>query len=219
MLYAKLLLVPESKSLELVARTKHLPEDMLYLEDEMVKCHTKPEFGLPLKDFVVGGLEAADGTFKGGPILGKGTFLPEYINAYTEPATSQGGHPNVHYTVGAAGIILEVDKETGKMKILKVAQAIDAGKAINPGLVEGQITGGVLQGLATVMFEDIRYDENGKLLNPNFTDYKIPTAKDIPEEIVPIIIEVPQARRALRCPWCWRADYACRSTDGSQRYL
>ena len=177
---------------EIVSRTLHLPEDELYLEDEQVKCHTKPTFSLPLKDFVVGGLEAADGTFKGGPILGKGTFLPEYINAYTEPATSQGGHPNVHYTVGAAGIILEVDRETGKMKILKVAQAIDAGKAINPGLVEGQITGGVLQGLATVMFEDIRYDENGKLLNPNFTDYKIPTAKDIPEEIVPIIVEVPQ---------------------------
>jgi carbon-monoxide dehydrogenase large subunit len=49
-----------------------------------------------------------------------------------------------------------------------------------------------LQGLATVLYEDMRFDDKGKLLNPNFTDYKIPTAKDIPLEIIPIIIEVPQ---------------------------
>jgi carbon-monoxide dehydrogenase large subunit len=104
----------------------------------------------------------------------------------------QGGHPNVHYTVGAAGIILEIDKETGKMKVLKIAEAMDVGKAINPDLVKDQMIGGIMQGLATVLYEDMRYNENGKLLNPNFTDYKIPTAKDIPDEIVPIIIEVPQ---------------------------
>jgi len=98
----------------------------------------------------------------------------------------------VHYTVGAAAIILEVDKETGKMHIKKVVEAIDAGKAINPDLVNGQITGGLLQGLSTVLYEDMRYDDKGRLLNPNFTDYKIPTSKDVPDEIVPIIIEVPQ---------------------------
>jgi len=43
-----------------------------------------------------------------------------------------------------------------------------------------------------VLYEDMRYDDKGKLLNPNFTDYKIPTSKDVPDEIVPIIIEVPQ---------------------------
>jgi carbon-monoxide dehydrogenase large subunit len=78
------------------------------------------------------------------------------------------------------------------MKVLKVALAIDAGKAINPDLVKGQIMGGLLQGLATVLYEDMRFNEKGKLLNPNLTDYKIPTAKDVPEEIIPIIVEVPQ---------------------------
>jgi len=52
--------------------------------------------------------------------------------------------------------------------------------------------GGLLQGLATALYEDMRFDKNGKILNPNFTDYKIPTALDIPEEVVPIIVEVPQ---------------------------
>jgi carbon-monoxide dehydrogenase large subunit len=59
-------------------------------------------------------------------------------------------------------------------------------------LVKGQVVGGLLQGLATVLYEDIRYDLKGKLLNANFTDYKIPTALDVPDEIVPIIVEVPQ---------------------------
>ena len=177
---------------DLVVRTKHLPEDSLYLEDEKVKCTQNPNFKLPLKDFVIDGIQMEDGTFKGGPILGRGTFLPEFSTAKSNPETGQGGHPNVHYTVGAAALILEIDKHTGKMKILKAVEAIDAGKALNPDLVKGQIIGGLVQGLATVLYEDMRYDEKGKLLNPNFTDYKIPTAKDIPEKIVPIIIEVPQ---------------------------
>ena len=109
-----------------------------------------------------------------------------------DPETSQGGHPNVHYTVGAAALNLEIDRETGKMRVLKAALAIDAGKALNPDLVRGQITGGLLQGLATVLYEDMRYNDKGKLLNPNFTDYKIPTSMDVPDEIIPIIVEVPQ---------------------------
>jgi len=177
---------------EVVSRTKYLPKDMLYLEDEKVKCRTHPNFELALKDFVIYGIQAEDSTFKGGPILGRGIFMPEYTSANSDPETSQGGHPNVHYTVGAAAITLEIDRESGKMHIKKAVEAIDVGKAINPDLVKGQITGGLLQGLATVLYEDMRYDEKGKLLNPNFTDYKIPTAKDIPDEIVPIIIEVPQ---------------------------
>ena len=78
------------------------------------------------------------------------------------------------------------------MKVLKVVEALDVGKAINPDLVKGQIVGGIVQGLATVLYEDMRFDNRGKLLNPNFTDYKLPTTLDIPDEIVPIIVEVAQ---------------------------
>jgi CO/xanthine dehydrogenase Mo-binding subunit len=167
------------------------PED-LYLEDEAVHCRTRPEFRLPLRDFVIGGIAMPDGTFRGGPVMGTGIFMPEFTSAMGDPETSQGGKPNVHYTVGAAGIVLEVDRRTGKMHVLKAALAVDVGKAINPDLVNGQIQGGLLQGLATVLYEDMRFDAKGRLLNPNFTDYKIPTAMDIPDAIVPIIVEVPQ---------------------------
>jgi carbon-monoxide dehydrogenase large subunit len=134
-----------------------------------------------------------DGTFKGGPIMGVGMFMPEFCSTLCDPETSQGGKPNVHYTVGAAAVILEIDKDTGKMDVQKVALAADIGKAINPDMVEGQIVGGMLQGLATALYEDIAIDENGRLLNPNFTDYKIPTARDIPGKVVSFIVETPQA--------------------------
>ena len=102
-----------------------------------------------------------DGRFVGGPIHGTGMFMPEFTSALGDPETSQGGHPNVHYTVGCAGVVVEVDKETGKMNVLKAALAVDAGKAINPDLVKGQIVGGIVQGLATALYEDIRYHRPG----------------------------------------------------------
>ena len=177
---------------QVVARALGLPKDDLYLDDEKVKCKTKHDFELPLREFVIAGIQAEDGTFKGGPINSSGIFMPEFSSTNGDPETSQGGHPNVHYTVGAAALTLEIDKKTGKMKVLKVVEAIDAGKVINISLAKGQVVGGLVQGLATVLYEDIRFDKNGKLLNPNFTDYKIPTAMDIPDEIVPIFIEVEQ---------------------------
>jgi len=177
---------------DLVQRVHCLDKSTLYLQDECVKCRTKPDFSLPFRDFVINGIQAEDHTFKGGPIMGSGVFMPEFTSAISDPETGQGGHPNVHYTTGAAGVILEVDKETGKMRIKKVALAVDCGKAINPDLVKGQIVGGLLQGFATVLYEDMRYSEKGRLLNPNFSDYKIPTSMDMPDEVVPIIIEVAQ---------------------------
>jgi len=164
----------------------------LYLEDEAVKSKNEPGFALPLKDFVIAGIGKQDGTFRGGPIVGRGMFMPEFASALSDPATSQGGKPNVHYTVGASAIMLEIDKQTGKIKIPRVVLAVDVGKAINPDLIKGQVVGGLVQGIATVLYEDMRFDDKGRLLNPNFTDYKIPTSLDIPEEVIPILVEVAQ---------------------------
>ena len=177
---------------DLVARALDKQRDALYLENECVKSAIEPNFSLPLRDFIINGIQKEDGSFRGGPILGRGMFMPEYTSANSDPETSQGGKPNVHYTVGASAIIIEVDKRTGKVRIPKVVLAVDCGKALNPDLVNGQVTGGLLQGIATVLYEDMRFDEKGKLLNASFSDYKIPTAMDVPDKIVPIIIEVPQ---------------------------
>jgi CO/xanthine dehydrogenase Mo-binding subunit len=177
---------------DLMERALRKNRDALYLEDAAVKSHDEPDFKLPLKEFVINGVMMEDGTWRGGPIMGRGMFMPEFASAVSDPVTGQGGKPNVHYTVGAAAIRVEIDKQTGKVKIPRVVLAVDAGKAINPDLVRGQIIGGILQGLGTVLYEDMRFDDKGRLLNPNFTDYKIPTSMDIPDEIVPIIVEVAQ---------------------------
>jgi CO/xanthine dehydrogenase Mo-binding subunit len=81
---------------------------------------------------------------------------------------------------------------TGEYTVLKVASAFDVGKVINPGMVRGQAIGGMIQGLGTAMCEGYIYDKRGRLLNPSFTDNKIPTAMDLPEEIETIVVETPQ---------------------------
>ncbi len=176
---------------EVVHRAFHYETDSLYLEDEKVKCRTDADFTLSLRDFVVTGIQTEDGTYRGGPIMGSGTFMPEFTSAATDPQTGQGGHPDVHYTVGACGVIVEVDRQSGRVRVLKAAEALDAGRAINPELVRQQIVGGFLQGMATALYEDMRFDAKGRLLNASFADYKIPTSLDIPDEVVPIIVEVP----------------------------
>jgi CO/xanthine dehydrogenase Mo-binding subunit len=177
---------------DLIERALGKERSSLYLKDECVKSKKVPDFSLPLKDFIINGIMKEDGTYRGGPIIGRGMFMPEFSSALSDPETSQGGKPNVHYTVGASAVKIEIDRQTGKMRIPKAVLAIDVGRALNPNLIKGQITGGLLQGIATVLYEDMRYNDKGKLLNASFSDYKIPTALDIPDDIISIIIETPQ---------------------------
>jgi CO/xanthine dehydrogenase Mo-binding subunit len=83
---------------------------------------------------------------------------------------------------------VEVDLKTGVTKVLKAWPAIAAGKIINPELVRGQIHGGLIQGLGYAIMEEVKL-ENGRILNPNFTDYLIPTMTDVPEIAEPIFVE------------------------------
>jgi CO/xanthine dehydrogenase Mo-binding subunit len=85
---------------------------------------------------------------------------------------------------------VEVDPETGQVKILRYVAAQDAGRAVHPKYVEGQIQGGVVQGIGWALNEEYIYDRNGKLENPGFLDYRIPVASDLPM-IETIIVEVP----------------------------
>jgi aerobic carbon-monoxide dehydrogenase large subunit len=76
--------------------------------------------------------------------------------------------------------LVEVDPETGLIKILRYMVVYDAGRAINPRLVEGQLVGGVAQGIGGALYEDLAYDEEGQLIAGSFMDYLIPTAMEIP---------------------------------------
>ncbi|MCP4151862.1 MAG: molybdopterin-dependent oxidoreductase, partial [bacterium] len=180
------------KIFDVVSRAYHLEKESLYLEDGKVKDDLDPSFILPFEDFVITGIQTEHNTWIGGPIMGIGSFIPEFVNAMVNPETGMGGHPNVHYTVGAGAVKIELNKRTGVVRVVKMAEAFDVGKAINPDLVKDQIVGGFVQGLGTALYEVCIFDDKGKMLNTNFTDYKIPTILDIPDEMIPIIVEVPQ---------------------------
>src|SRR5438876_1781546 len=85
---------------------------------------------------------------------------------------------------------VEVDPETGKVTILRFVAAQDVGRAIHPSYVEGQIQGGVTQGIGWALNEEYVYDELGRLDNAGFLDYRVPVASDMPM-IEPILVEVP----------------------------
>lgn len=79
---------------------------------------------------------------------------------------------------------VDVDKETGKVKILKYVSVHDCGKEINPMIVEGQIQGSVVQAIGASLTEELVYDSSGQLLNGSFMDYILPTSEFAPELIV-----------------------------------
>lgn len=100
------------------------------------------------------------------------------------------GNLSVAYAYGAHGAEVEVDRETGQVKILNYIAAHDVGKAINPLLLEGQIYGGGLQGIGYALGERMIYDK-GYLKNGTFLDYKMPTVKDAPP-VQAVIVETDE---------------------------
>jgi CO/xanthine dehydrogenase Mo-binding subunit len=85
---------------------------------------------------------------------------------------------------------VEVDPDTGKVTILRYVAAQDVGRAIHPSYVEGQIQGGVVQGIGWALNEEYIYDSKGRMENAGFLDYRIPVSSDLPM-IEPVVVEVP----------------------------
>ncbi|MCC6740240.1 MAG: xanthine dehydrogenase family protein molybdopterin-binding subunit [Planctomycetia bacterium] len=113
-------------------------------------------------------------------------------SAFYDPPTSmvdKANHGNVSaaYTWGCHGVEVEVDVETGQAVVKRVVAAHDVGRAINPMLVEGQIEGGVVQGLGYAMFEECVL-KDGRMQNGFFLDYRIPGIKDVPD-IETVLVE------------------------------
>lgn len=110
-------------------------------------------------------------------IIGRGHFEPDTVAR--DPKTYYGNYSS-GYTFTAQTAEVEVDPETGKVKIIDFASAIDLGKAINPVAAEGQNEGGIGQELGPIFMEEIIYDKQGKVVNPNLVDYRLTTALDVP---------------------------------------
>ncbi len=176
--------------LELVAQAwEESVEDLNIVNGVVISYKSEKE--IPLKNLVIYGLPKPDGSgWRGGPILGRGNFMPNDVTGL-DAETGQGEHGVVHYTTGAQAIELEVDLDTGRIEIIKGIAAFDVGKAINPDMVKAQMEGGLVQGLSSALFEELKL-KDGFVQNPSFVDYRIATSTDVPREMKSIIVEVPQ---------------------------
>ena len=139
-----------------------LPESVLEYSEVMHK-----RFGMP-----------------GGTLIGEGQLKTSVKNEYGEKSTS------AFWFVSAGAAEVEVDTETGKIKLLNYATAVDVGRAISPLGCRQQLAGAAITGIGQAMFEEIAYD-NGQLINPNLVDYVLPSLGDMPPVIDSIAVEVP----------------------------
>ena len=108
--------------------------------------------------------------------------------AYTNMAQNEPGleatyyydPPNMTYPNGAYVAVVDVDRDTGDVKVRRFLAVDDCGTVINPMIVEGQIHGGLTEGFAMAFIQEIQYDAEGNNLNTNFTDYLVPTSLETP---------------------------------------
>ncbi|MFN3820887.1 MAG: xanthine dehydrogenase family protein molybdopterin-binding subunit, partial [bacterium] len=120
-----------------------------------------------------------------GTIVGMGKYKPPKLGGSFKGATV-GTSPA--FGCSAQIAVVEVDTETGQVKIHKVIGAHDCGFAINRTMVEGQMHGSISMGMGQAIMEEVIFDKRGNILNPNLAEYKIPTSLDIPK-MEAIIVE------------------------------
>ena len=134
--------------------------------------------------------------------LNAGAFEPLTLAQIALKAGRTGGPISAEVTLNAQGAgagfgahicDVEVDRETGHVKILRYTAIQDVGRAIHPAYVEGQIQGGAAQGIGWALNEEYIYDKDGKMENAGFLDYRVPVASDLPP-IEAVMVEVPNPR-------------------------
>jgi CO/xanthine dehydrogenase Mo-binding subunit len=171
------------------AEALHAPLEDLVCEDETVYVRKEPSQRVSYRQLAIG-YSFPNGNSIGGPIVGRGRYIAQGLT-HLDPETGQG-RAALNWTYGAHGVVIEVDTETGEIEVLRIASCFDAGKVLHAGVARTQVEGGVLQGLGSALCEAFRFDDRGRLLNPSFVDYKIPTAKDLPRAASQHFVETPQ---------------------------
>jgi CO/xanthine dehydrogenase Mo-binding subunit len=154
------------KILRLAAELLEAAEEDLEIENGRV--HVK---GVPDRGYSLGKLAQEANPLRGA------------VKPGTEPGLESTNYFGPSRGATASGVhacIVEVEPETMDVKVLKYVVVHDCGKVINPLILDGQIQGGVAQGLGNAFYEQLVYDENGQLLNGSFMDFLLPTSLDVP---------------------------------------
>jgi len=116
-----------------------------------------------------------------GNVIGSGAYKPDYMPA--EHETGQTTNITPYWMIGGAGVELEVDTETGHVRITKAVNVIDCGTPVNPKILETQISGAALMQLGFTMFEKVHLD-GGQIINASLAEYKIPGIGDVPAMMI-----------------------------------
>ena len=153
--------------IERAAKIWDVSADDVGLSDGVFAHKSDPELRLRFAD-LAGMLNST-----GGPIVGRANVDPKGVGST--------------FAVHIADV--EVDPETGKVEILRYTALQDAGKAVHPSYVEGQMQGGVVQGIGWALNEEYFYNDNGEMANSSFLDYRMPTSLDLPM-IDTVIVEI-----------------------------
>ena len=141
-------------------------------------------------------VEFSDGTFsvRGAPDVTR-TIASLAFSSWTGHNLPEGLEPgleasaffdpgNLVFPFGAHICVVEVDTETGETEIVRYVAVDDVGTIINPMIVDGQVMGGVAQGIAESLFEEAKYDEQGNLLTSSMTQYLVPSATEVPNLVL-----------------------------------
>jgi CO/xanthine dehydrogenase Mo-binding subunit len=155
--------------------------DVKLTGDGLVSTQTQDQVGIP--DLLHGHFGA-----RGTTLTAEGNFTTEWVPY--DPATGQSPRVTEHWFAGAAAAQLTVDTATGRVHVEHLAVAGDVGRAINPTLVEQQLIGGALMGLGHALFDEMVF-EAGQIVNGTLLDYQVPSVRDVPDTLTPIIVESP----------------------------
>jgi CO/xanthine dehydrogenase Mo-binding subunit len=140
--------------------------------------------GYPQRKAHIGDVANRARVVSGEPPIGSGYFNPATVAL--DPETGQG-KPFATYVYATQIAEVDVDDETGEVEVLRIVASHDCGTAINPMLVEGQVEGGISMGVGFALQEEILFDAKGRQINPNLTNYIMPTSLDMPEVHVDIV--------------------------------
>jgi nicotinate dehydrogenase medium molybdopterin subunit len=140
--------------------------------------------GFPQRNMHIGDVANHARVISGQPPIGSASFNPETLAL--DPETGQG-KPFGTYVYATQIAEVDVDDETGEVEVVRIVASHDCGTAINPMLVEGQVEGGVAMGVGFALEEEMLFDANGRHINPNLTNYIMPTSLDTPEIEVDIV--------------------------------
>ncbi len=163
----------KEKLLEAIAEKMEVSPGELEMKNRRIFLRENPDRGFSFEEAI----KIYQYSDRPMPIIGRGSYFPPA----KEPTTllHEDGNFSPAYSFMTQAAEVEVDPKTGRVRVLKMVTAHDCGKAINPMLVEGQLEGSVVGGMGQALYENIIM-EKGQVLNPNFLDYGIPTAMEIP---------------------------------------